>query len=457
MSGTKLLKKNKGLHPTQVLALGFFLIIILGGILLSLPNAMKNGESMGFVDAMFTSTSAVCVTGLATVDPIEFSHFGQIVLLCLIQIGGLGIMTITTFLFMLIGKKISLRERLIIKESLNEDTMSGLVRTIKKILVFVFTTETLGAILLTLCFKEDFPLTTSIYYGVFHSVSAFCNAGFDILPTAGASLIDYVGNVPVNLIIMALITLGGIGFIVIFDLSDRITKGKSHKLFLHTKIVLILSLVLIIGGALFFMISEWNNPNTLGNLPTGTKILASFFQSVTTRTAGFNTIAQDGLTLGSKFISMIMMFIGASPAGTGGGLKTTTMFLVVALAMNYIKGKEDINIFKKRINHKIVMKAATVFVIGLIFIVVATMALCIVNPDICSFDGILYEVFSAFGTVGLSYGITPFISVLGKFVLMITMFAGRVGFTTIVFAISHRQYENESGSIKYPEDKIIVG
>lgn len=443
--------KDKKLNPAQILVLGFAFIILLGAIILSTPFVTNTGETIGFLNALFTATSAVCVTGLVVVDTGTFWNLGgQIVILLLIQIGGLGIMTMATSVALIIGRKISLRSRLIMQEALNQFTISGVVRLTKYIILTTLAIEAIGATFLAINFIPIFGKSKGIYYGIFHSVSAFCNAGFDIMG-GGQSLTSYVDNFSVNIIVMTLIILGGLGFTVVLDIA----KVKNFKkLSIHSKIVLIMTGVLLLIGFLAFLILEYSNPNTLGDLTFSGKLNAAMFQSVTTRTAGFNTIALDQMHDSSKLLTIILMFIGGSPGSTAGGMKTTTIALVLLLIISVIKGRDDVEFSKRRISRDNINRALTVFGIGASLGFVITFLLTITEKG-ADFIVLMFETISALGTVGLSLGYTSSLSPMGKVIILCTMFAGRVGALTIVFALADKK-ENKA-LIRYPESKVSVG
>ena len=450
-------KRALKMAPVQVLVLGFFSIIFVGAILLTLPIASRTGESLNFLDALFTSTSAVCVTGLVVVDTVTyFSLFGQIVIILLIQAGGLGFMTLATLLFMLIGKRISLRERLIIQESLNESSLQGLVRLVRNVFVATFAIETMGAVLLMIRFIPVYGVIKGIYYSFFHAVSAFCNAGFDLMGQAG-SLTGYRGDIIVSGTIMLMIVLGGLGFQVLVDIYR---KRNFHKLKFHSKLVLCMTTVLILSGAVIFYFAEIGNVHTLGNpeLSEGSKVLMSFFQSITPRTAGFSTMDQGQLTSVGKLVTMLLMFIGANSASTGGGVKTTTIAVIIFMVVSVVKGKPDLNIGKRRISHDILFRAiAIVFISAMLVIIVAIAVMSFeAHKTGMTFENILFETLSAFGTVGLSTGITSSLSGASKACLIFTMFAGRVGPLTMTLAFANR-LANDRTKIRYPEEKIMVG
>jgi trk system potassium uptake protein TrkH len=377
--------------------------------------------------------------------------FGKIVILMLIQIGGLGFMTMATLVAFIIGKRISLRERLIMQEALNQFNISGLVRLTKHILFTTFIIEGIGAFFLSLRFIPQYGRPKGILFGIFHSVSAFCNAGFDLIGQ-GRSLTPYVDDVLVNVVIWLLIIIGGLGFTVIMDL---LRFKKFSKLTLHTKLVLYISGILILTGFVFSFIFEFNNPETLGNLSAKGKFLGSMFQAITPRTAGFNTLPMYKLTMASKFFIIILMFIGGSPGSTAGGIKTTTAGVLILSIISIIRGKNDTEIFNRRIAKDVLSRALAIVVIGMLWVLVVIMILSITEAN-KDFLDIFFETVSAYGTVGLSLGITSKLSLIGKIVISFTMFAGRVGALTIVFALARKQ-QKKKGLIRYPEGKVMVG
>ncbi len=440
------------LKPAQVLVLGFASMILIGTILLSLPIASKEGESIGLLNALFTATSAVCVTGLVVVDTGTYwTAFGKTIILILIQTGGLGFMTMTTLIALVLGKRISLKERLIMQEALNQFNISGVVRLTQYVLITTFTIEGLGAIFLSLRFVPLYGFKKGVLYSIFHSISAFCNAGFDLIGNF-RSLTPFVNDTLINIVIWALIIIGGLGFTVIIEI---ISFKKTARFSLHTKVVITLTIILILGSFLIIFALEYNNPNTLKDLPLNDKFIASMFQAITPRTAGFNTLPLDKMANASIFLIIILMFIGGSPNSTAGGTKTTTIGVLILSIFSIIRGKEDTEVFDRRISKDIVNRALAVVGIGMLWVMVVTMILSITEPDY-TFLEVFFEAVSAFGTVGLSLGITPSLSILGKIVISLTMFAGRVGPMTLVLALARQQQKN-SGKIKLPEDKILVG
>lgn len=439
---------NFDLSPYQILVLGFAGLIVFGTILLTLPLSSASGHSTPIIDALFTATSAVCVTGLIVLDTgVYWSPFGQMVIITLIQAGGLGIMTMTTLMALLVGKKIKLRERLIIQEALNQLTLSGVVRLTIYVVKVTLLIEFIGGTILALHWYGDFG-PKAIYFGYWHAISSFCNAGFDLLGDF-RSLTGYVSDWTVNLVVSGLIILGGIGFTVIADVW---TNRRFDTLSLHSRIVLVTSLLLIAIGTLVIFIIEQDNPETLAALDWDGQLLASYFQSVSTRTAGYNTLDMSKLESATLFFMVILMFIGASPASTGGGIKTSTFAVLIISIWALIRGKEDAEAFERRIPYRVVYKAFSVLFISALLVVIITMMLCVNEPH--PFINILFEVVSAFGTVGLSTGITPSLTTSSKLWLIFTMFAGRVGPITLALAFALKEKKRP---FQYPEGKILIG
>jgi len=440
------------LTPARILVLGFIGLISVGTLLLMLPAASCDDEAVGFVNALFTATSAVCVTGLVVVDTGTYwTVLGKTIILLLIQIGGIGFMAVATLFFVMLGKRITLRERLVIQQAVGQNALSGVVKFSLTMLILTFGIEAMGVLLLSFRFVPEYGWNTGVGYAVFHSISAFCNAGFDLIGH-GRSLTPYVNDPLVIIPIGMLVILGGLGFTVILD---TISHKKMRHYSLHTKLVFLLTTVLLLSGTGVYLLLEWNNPDTLGGLTLSGKLLAGFFQSLTTRTAGFNSIDTASLTNASKIWTIVLMFIGGSPASTAGGIKTVTFGVMLVMAYSVIQGKENVEIFKRRIPFDVVNRAITILVIGLVMMVMATMVLTILEPDY-SFMDILFEVASAFGTVGLSTGITALLSNPAKILLTFTMFAGRVGTLTIAFALANRQNQYKN-LVHYPHERILVG
>lgn len=439
------------LSPYQILVLGFAALILTGALLLTLPAAARSGQTTSFLTALFTATSAVCVTGLVLVDTgTHYSLFGQLVIIGLIQVGGLGIMTMTTLFALLLGKKINLRERLLIREGLNVLNLEGVVSLVKSVIGVTALIESIGALILAFRFVPDLGWIRGIYFSFWHSISSFCNAGFDLFGTVYgpfSSLTPYRDDLIVSLTIPSLIILGGLGFVVIKDLAHH---RKFSRLSLHSKIVLTISGILIVGGTFFIWLLERQH-SLQGLSPLG-MFLASFFQAVTPRTAGYNTLNIGTLRGVTQFLMIILMFIGASPSGTGGGIKTTTFGALVLTAWSVIVGKNDTEVFRRNISREIILKSLTIFLLSAALVVIITMIL--ISTENAGFLAVLFETVSAFGTVGLTIGITPHLTVIGQVLIIITMYAGRVGPLTVALAIwQHRKVPRFS----YPQEKIIVG
>ena len=436
------------LSTYQILVLGFAGLILGGVALLMTPYASKSGDSLRFVDALFTATSAVCVTGLVVVDTgTYFSVFGQSVILLLIQIGGLGVMTVATLVAVLSGKKINLKERLLIQEATNQLDLAGVVRLTLYIIRATLLVELVGGTILALRWFQDFGLK-GIYFGYWHAVSAFCNAGFDLFGEY-RSITGYVGDLTVNGVIASLIVVGGIGFPVVADLWNC---RQSRRFSLHTKVVLTTTVLLIVLGAGFIFIAEHGNSKTLGDLPSADKVMASLFQSVTARTAGYNTVDIGLLREGTLLAIIFLMFVGASPSSMGGGVKTSTAAILFISLVGSVTGKRDPLAFGRQIPQQTVYKAFTIVTISVMLISLVTLTLSF--TEAAPIFSLLFEVTSAFGTVGLSTGITPKLSDAGKVLITLTMFAGRVGTLTLLMALALRPRKER---LKYPEGKIVIG
>lgn len=436
----------------QIIAIGFAGIILLGAILLSLPAASKNGVPLPFLDALFTSTSATCVTGLVVYDTYtQFSLLGQIIILCLIQIGGLGFMTIATLFLMMVRRKIGLAERGLLTDSVNAFQIGGIVRLVRRIIIGTVIFEGAGAVLLAIRFCSQMGIATGIYYAIFHSISAFCNAGFDLMGRYEpySSLVLYQNDILVNFTVMMLIVIGGLGFVVWDDIMENKLRYARYKL--HTKIVLLSTVFLIIGGAILFYIME--KGNTLAGLPPVGKLLASLFQSVTPRTAGFNTVDIAALTESGTVLSMLLMLIGASPGSTGGGIKTTTVIVILLATISYIRNDDDINIFRRRLDNSILKRAyctATIYIMLSIlgvFLIITTQGVPVKDAA--------FETLSAIGTVGMSTGITRELNTLSRIIILLLMYSGRVGSLTLAMAIMARI--SKKTAFRNPEEKILIG
>lgn len=453
-------QKKRRFSTTRMIAFGFLAGILLGTLLLSLPIATKAGIVTPLEDSFFTATTSICVTGLTTVTTAEhWSFFGQLVILLLIQFGGLGVVTFTTTIFLLLGKRVKLSDRLVIQNAYNIDTLSGLVKLTKKIIKFSLLVEGIGAFCYLFQFIPEFGFIDGIWYSIFHSISAFCNAGIDLI--GDSSFVPYRDNVWMNLVTMGLIVLGGIGFPVWWDvlhLAKQTVKKEIkvrsffRRLTLHTKIVITFTAGMIILGAVLTFILEYNNPATIGELTLGQKIMSSVFQSVTTRTAGFAMIPQQNFKDATSIVYLIWMFIGGSPSGTAGGVKTATVAVILLSTISIVRGKKDIEIFQRRISDQYLKKGLAVVMVSFLVLIVTTISLTAIQNS--SFLDTLYETTSAIGTVGLSRNMTGSLMTAGKIIVMITMYLGRIGPITMALAINASKHQGEKS---LPEGKILVG
>lgn len=445
------------LTAPQLILLAFFSLIIIGSLLLWLPISSADGKSVSFTDAFFTSSTSVCVTGLVTLPTVSaWSVFGKVVILLLIQIGGLGVITVMAELMILVHRKIGIADRILIQDSFNLNTTSGIVKFTKKVVFGTLAVESVGALLYMTVFVPDFGIK-GVWYSVFNSVSAFCNAGIDII--SENSLCGYALNPIINIVTCLLIILGGIGYIVWWDVVRVIKKRTKQKiklwssLTLHSKIALFTTAVLIVTGAVCFYIFEYGNPETMKGLPVGDRILLSLFQSVTTRTAGFATVPQQNLTVSSSVLSLLLMFIGGSPVGTAGGIKTVTFAVLAASAVSVIKNKNDVNMFGRRISISAVRKASAVAAVSFMIAFLSSLLLsCVTNAPALD---IFYETVSATATVGLSRNLTSSLNTAGKFIIAFTMYLGRVGPISLAIAITGKT-KNEN-IVKNPFEEISVG
>ena len=443
-------KTRRHLTQTQFIVYGFIAIILIGALLLCTPIASRTHTATPFLDSLFTAVSSTCVTGLVVVDTyVHWSLFGQIVILFLIQIGGLGFITIGVLFSLILRRKIGLKTRGLMQESVNTIKIGGIIRLARKIIRGTLFVEGAGAILLSIRFSFDFGVPKGIYYGIFHSISAFCNAGFDLMGVNGEfnSLCDYAGDPWVNIVIMSLIVIGGIGFVVWDDIS--INKFKFRKYSFHTKIVLVTTLFLIVSSSTLFYIVEYDN--TMEGMNVGERILASMFSAITARTAGFNTIDTGSLKGASLLLTCILMFIGGSPGSTAGGIKTTTFFvLMVNLFANMRGGKSGI--FRRRFEDGAVKKASMVFILNLVLCMMALFVILAITN--LAFSDIMFEVFSAMGTAGMSTGVTRDLNEGARCIIMLLMFCGRVG--SLSFALSFLQ-KKKVPPVCYPQEKISIG
>lgn len=449
--------KLSALSPSKILALGFFGIIILGSLLLYLPIAHEPGVDLTYLEALFTATSAVCVTGLTVVDTAtSYSLFGEIVIISLIQLGGLGFMMFATSVLVLAKRRISLRNRMLMQETMSMPGLSGIVRNSMHFMVIVFAIEIIGAIILAVQFIPMYGVGTGIYYGIFHSISAFCNAGFDLFSLPG-SLLPFQQKPGILLTISFLIVLGGLGFAVIADMmSNRFVFRKQT---LHSKIVVTVTLSLLLVGTAYFAAIEWNNPGTLAfeGASAFDKVIHSWFQSVTTRTAGYYSFQQGDLRDAGKLGSSILMFIGASPASTGGGIKTTTLFVLIALVRSVLRGSTDVNGFKKRLSLVMIRAALSIFLISLSLLALGSILMSLFEQG-KGYDllDLVFEEVSALATVGLSAVGSGNLAILSQVWLILLMYFGRVGPLTMMLSFSSR-HASQFGGIQYVEEQINVG
>ena len=450
-------KKKFALSTTQIIALSFFVTILVGSVLLALPISSANGEAVPYVDALFMATTSTCVTGLVTLPTVStWSLFGQIVILLLIQIGGLGVITIMSGIMLLFNRKMGLGHRLLIQDAFNLNTMSGLVKFVKKVLFGTLIIEGIGALLYMIVFIPKFG-AKGIWISIFNSVSAFCNAGIDII--AENSLCDFATNPLVNIVTSILIVLGGIGYIVWWDVirvvNSRSSRNKKifRHLTLHSKIAITFTLGLIFVGAFLILIFEYNNPTTIGSLSFFDKIQVALFQSVTTRTAGFASIPQENLTDASTIVSLVLMFIGGSPVGTAGGVKTVTIAVLVCSAFATIRNKNDVTMFGRRISEDLVRKSVAVMV-AFVMIGVTSSVLLMATNDVSAIDA-LYEAISATATVGLSRNVTAMLNLWGKLVIIVTMYLGRIG--PITLAVMFASKQQGQNLISEPVEDVSIG
>ena len=437
-------------NPPVLVLISFIFAIFTGTLLLMLPAATNLGRTTSGLGALFTSASATCVTGLIVYDTgTHFTIFGQSIILFLLQIGGLGIMTVSSAFAVILRQRLTVRNQSLIQNVVGESNTIDMVRLIRSIILVTFMFELLGALLLFFTFNNEFVSTkTAIYHSIFHSVSAFCNAGFSLYAD---SFMGFRSNFNINFVITSLIVIGGIGFPVLVDLNKNIfNKFKLSRLTLHSKIVIIMTIGLIALGTIGFFISEYNVQ--MKGYSLSERLYASYFQSVTTRTAGFNTIDNAGLSKASSFISNLFMFIGASPGSTGGGLKTTTLMIVLISVWSMFKGEKDVNIFKRKVSELVIKKVLALIAASIALISIVIFVLLIIEPF--SFDKIIFEAFSAFGTVGLSMGITAQLSDSGKMLIILLMYLGRVGPLTLIFAISESRTKT---NFSFTEEKISIG
>ncbi|MBQ9765430.1 MAG: potassium transporter KtrB [Lachnospiraceae bacterium] len=445
------------MSTTQIIMFSFFFTIIIGSILLSLPISSANGQSVPYLDALFTATTSTCVTGLVTLPVVStWSTFGQVIILILIQIGGLGIVTIMSGLMLSFHKKMGLKDKILLQDAFNLNSLSGLINFTKKVILGTFVIESLGALIYMTVFIPEYGMK-GIWISIFTSISAFCNAGIDII--SENSLCDYTLNSTINVVTSLLIIIGGIGYIVWWDIIRVLKNIKKlrFKIFknltLHSKIVLSVTILLIVAGTMSVFAFEYYNPLTIGSYSFFDKIKVAFFQSVTTRTAGFAMIPQQNLTNASAIVCLLLMFIGGSPVGTAGGIKTVTFAILIASMLSTVKNKTDISLFNRNIPPNLIRKAVAVVSMSFIIMFISTLLLAS-TTDACALD-IAYETISATATVGLTRNLTPTLNIFGKIIIIVTMFLGRIGPISLAVAFSTKK--QTKNIIKNPTEEIIVG
>lgn len=452
-----MMKKKVSFTTTQIILLSFFVVILVGSLLLSLPISSASGHPVPYLDALFTSTTATCVTGLVTLPTVTtWSVFGQVVILILIQVGGLGVITMMSALMILLHKRMGIGDRLLLQDAFNLNSIHGIVRFVKRVLLGTFLVEGAGALLYMTVFIPEYGWK-GIWISIFTSISAFCNAGMDII--AENSLCNYATNPIMNIVTSLLIILGGIGYIVWWDVMGIFRSpggkksGRFPSLTLHSKIAMIATLILILGGGMLIFLFEYNNPLTIGDMSLFDKIQVSLFQSVTTRTAGFATVPQQNLTNATSVLCLLLMFIGGSPAGTAGGIKTVTVAVLVVSALATIQNKQEVSLFNRNISKQAVNKAVAVTVMSFAIMFTSTILLsAVTSADVLD---ILFETVSATATVGLTRDLTPSFNAASKMVVIGTMYLGRVG--PISLALALNTHKKNNNIIKNPTEEISVG
>lgn len=432
------------LNPPQLLAIMFLFLVVVGGVLLKLPIATE--KDISWLDAFFLSTSAATVTGLAPIDPgSTFTVFGEVVLMMLIQVGGLGIMTFAVLVVIVLGKKIGMKQRMLMQEALNQPSLGGVIRLARNLLLFSLFMECIGVILLAIDWVPKMGWAKGLYYSLFHTIAAFNNAGFALWPD---NLSRFVGNPIVNVTITLLIIVGGLGFTVVFDV---LYQRRWRKLSIHTKLMLVMTLIVNVLAIVAIFLFEHNNPKTLGSLPFREQLWAAYFQGITPRTAGFNTIDVGSLDQPTAMLMIFLMFIGAGSTSTGGGIKLTTFAVIVFAVVSFLKGKEETVIWQRTIRHTIILRALAIASMSMLFIFLVTMILTLTED--APFLVLLFEVVSAFGTVGLSMNMTPHLSAVGKMLIIGVMLFGKLGPLTLVYSIAKPKKTN----IRYPNGDILTG
>ena len=445
-------RKRHALSISRIIAFTFLGIIVTGALLLSMPFASRNGRSAGIVTALFTATSATCVTGLVLADTwSQWSNIGQAIILIMIETGGLGFMSAASLAYFSFRRKISIQQQMVMAEAIGSD-MDDVVDHQKRLLIRAFAVEGIGAAILTVRFLAEFPFPQALKLGVFHSISAFCNAGFDILgfKEPGASLIVYQTDPVICLTLSALVILGGLGFLV----WDELLRERNPKKWsVYTKLVMITTGVLLLGGTLLFCILEWRNPSTLGTMKMPQKLLAAFFQSMTLRTAGFAGVDQGLLTPAGKAVSIFMMLIGGSSGSTAGGLKTVTFVVLLMFLWNRMRGRQTVSVFRRTISNDHVLNAITIFMLMVLLAFTGAAVICATSP--VGFADSLFETVSAIGTVGLTAGATPRLSLVSKMMIMLFMYFGRVGLLTISFGFLKKKPSGEK--YRYANTDLLIG
>lgn len=444
---------NRNLKPSRIITLSFIAIIMVGTILLALPVSSREGYATDLLTAIFTATSAACVTGLSLVDTYEYwSLFGQSVLLVLIQIGGLGFMSFISIFYFLLNRRVRLRERLVIMESMNLNSIEGVIGLVRHVLLGTLLFESVGAVILSCCFIPEFGIAGGIWRGIFHSVSAFCNAGFDVMGKHSlfSSLVTYMDNPIILLTLAVLIIVGSTGFYV---WEDVITRRRLKKLHVHSKLVLIITGILIILGMVMYLVFEHDNPGNIGEMSMGRKLLVTFFQSVSTRTAGFDVIGQSTLTEDTKVLSMLLMFIGGSSGSTAGGVKTVTIGILVLSAINNMRGKRELVVFERRIPHMQVINATTLVFISILTVLFGGIFISTVN-DVNLINS-LFEAIAAYSTAGMTIGLVKAVNPASQVMIIFFMFFGKIGLLSLSLGFITKS--KKQTNYTYPEENVIVG
>ena len=442
---------KRGPSPPQVIAFSFLAAIFVGASVLALPVSHAPGKTISVLDALFTATSAVCVTGLIVVDTgSDYSRFGQVVIMLLFQLGGIGLLTLGTFLAFATGRRVGFNERIRLQAQISALEVGSIVQLVRAIVAFVFVAELIGAAFLYLRFATTEGLGTGVLYALFHSISAFNNAGFALYPD---SLMGYVTDPLVNFTVIALIILGGLGFVVIVNLLGRFRQGERTPLSLHTKMALSITGFLILVALVVLLVLEWSNPATIGDMNLPDKLLASLFQAVTPRTAGFNTLDYAQMQPASILFTLLLMFIGGNPGSTAGGIKTLTFFVLAVSVWSVFRQRGETSLYGRRISQSTVVRAGVIAFSGVMLAGAALTLLTVTEPDKAFLD-LLFETVSAFGTVGLSLGITGSLSAAGKVIIIVLMYVGRIGLMTFALALVADLNED---SIRYPTEEVVIG